>query len=116
LWRWFEDAKSAAARLKRVPIRRQLYRYQVVAEALPAKLETGRVYLVEDDSYLEQAAMICPCGCGATLHLNLLADERPVWTVTTHQDGTVSLMPSVWRRVGCKSHFWLRSGDVEWCE
>ena len=41
--------------------------------------------------------------------------DRPGWKLRDHWDGTASLAPSVWRKVGCKSHFWLRKGRVEWC-
>lgn len=44
--------------------------------------------------------MLCPCGCGQTLHMSLLAEDRPRWEVTVHDDGTPSLHPSVWRRWG----------------
>lgn len=74
------------------------------------------MYIVQEDSYEEQAAMICPCGCGRVLQMNLLPDERPCWQVTHHRDGTVSLHPSVWRMKECKSHFWFRSGRVYWVE
>ncbi|MFD1328853.1 DUF6527 family protein [Mycoplana ramosa] len=59
--------------------------------------------------------MICPCGCRAVLHMNLLPDERPCWRVTRHMDGSTSLHPSVWRQKECKSHFWFRKGRVKWC-
>ncbi|MGE3467038.1 MAG: DUF6527 family protein [Pyrinomonadaceae bacterium] len=58
--------------------------------------------------------MICPCGCGRTLHMNLLPDERPFWTARQHDDGSTTLHPSVWRQKDCQSHFWLRQGRVHW--
>ncbi len=87
---------------------------QIVHDNLPKQLKPKTLYIVEDDGYQEQAAMICPCGCGRTLHMNLLPDERPCWKVTRHEDGTATLHPSVWRQVECKSHFWFRRGKVEW--
>ncbi|MER9417949.1 DUF6527 family protein [Mesorhizobium sp. M0306] len=59
--------------------------------------------------------MLCPCGCRRVLHMNLLADERPCWRLTRHDDGTTTLHPSVWRKTDCGSHFWFRRGRVEWC-
>ncbi|WP_246471270.1 DUF6527 family protein [Aminobacter carboxidus] len=58
--------------------------------------------------------MLCPCGCRRVLHMNLLADERPCWRLTRHDDGTTTLHPSVWRKTDCGSHFWFRRGRVEW--
>jgi hypothetical protein len=81
---------------------------------LPKSLARRTIYLVEDDGYREQAAMLCPCGCGHVIQLNLLADERPCWSATAHSDGTVSLHPSVWGKKGCRSHFWFRHGRVQW--
>ena len=91
------------------------YKTSVVEEILPDTLKRRTLYIVKEDGYEEQAAMICPCGCKQILHMNLLPDERPCWGVTTHSDGSASLHPSVWRKVGCKSHFWFRHGRVKWC-
>jgi hypothetical protein len=91
------------------------YRTQVVDDVLPKTLQRKILYVVQDDGFLEQAAMVCPCGCGRTLHMNLLSDERPVWNLTQHNDGTATLHPSVWRQKDCGSHFWFRHGRVTWC-
>ncbi|MFP7725844.1 DUF6527 family protein [Lysobacter sp. D1-1-M9] len=56
--------------------------------------------------------MVCPCGCQATLHLNLFADQRPCWRLNLESGG--SLTPSVWRREHCGAHFWFRGGRVYW--
>ncbi len=86
-----------------------------VNESLPNRLEKNVLYIVIEDDYSEQAAMICPCGCDSILHMNLLLDERPCWRVIMHEDKTASLHPSVWRKTGCKSHFWFKRGKIEWC-
>lgn len=90
------------------------YQTRQVEEYLPEQLDKNCLYIVSEDGFLEQAAFVCPCGCNSILHLNLITDERPCWTVTTHDDGTSTLHPSVWRKVGCKSHFWLRNGVINW--
>lgn len=92
------------------------YRTELVRDRLPSELEPNVLYVVEDDGFLEQAAMVCPCGCKSTLHMNLLPDERPCWRVEQNADGSASLFPSVWRQVGCRSHFWFREGRVDWCD
>ena len=91
------------------------YATLLVEDALPKQLKRRTLYIVEEDGFQEQAAMICPCGCRAILHMNLLADERPCWRVTHHDDGTATLHPSVWRKKECGSHFWFRNGRVVWC-
>jgi hypothetical protein len=87
----------------------------VRVEELPDKLDCLTLYAVGEGDYLWFAAMICPCGCGQTLHMSLLKDERPRWKLTEHPDGTASLVPSIWRVKGCRSHFWLKRGKIEWC-
>lgn len=92
------------------------YRTVIVEEGLPGLMRRRTLYIVEEDGYQEQAAMICPCGCGRVLQMNLLPDERPCWRMTQHDDGTATLYPSVWRKKDCSSHFWFRRGRVEWCK
>ncbi|MGC2966215.1 DUF6527 family protein [Paraburkholderia aspalathi] len=87
----------------------------IKVEDFPATLESAKVYLAGEGTNLWGAAMICPCGCGEVIELNLLNQVRPCWSAEEHPDGTVSLAPSVWRQKGCKSHFFLRRGEVEWC-
>jgi hypothetical protein len=86
-----------------------------VEDCLPDNLKLKTLYVVHENGAFEQAAMLCPCACGQILHMNLLQDERPCWKVTHHSDGTASLHPSVWRKKGCRSHFWFQRGNVQWC-
>ncbi|NGO53013.1 DUF6527 family protein [Allomesorhizobium camelthorni] len=111
---WFNSfLRRARARLDRWL--HPPYRTLMAQEALPKKLRRKTIYIVEEDGFEEQAAMLCPCGCRRVLHMNLLPDERPCWRLTRHEDGTASLHPSVWRKKDCGSHFWFRRGRVEWC-
>ncbi len=64
----------------------------------------------EGTGHLWFVAMQCPCGCRDTLFMNLQDGQKPRWTVEDHDDGTATLSPSVWRKVGCRSHFFLRRG------
>jgi Family of unknown function (DUF6527) len=91
------------------------YRTLMVEESLPKKLKRRTLYVVREDGFEEQAAMLCPCRCRRVLQMNLLQDERPCWRLIRHMDGTASLEPSVWRKRDCGSHFWFRHGRVEWC-
>ena len=91
------------------------YRTVLVEEALPDRLGRRTLYIVQEDGFYEQAALLCPCGCQRVLHMNLLPDERPCWHLTRHIDGTTTLYPSVWRKNDCGSHFWFRRGRVQWC-
>ena len=91
------------------------YRTIEVQDSLPAELVRRTVYIVREDGFDEQVALLCPCGCGRVLQMNLLPDERPCWRVMRNADGTVTLDPSVWRKKDCGSHFWLRAGRIRWC-
>lgn len=101
LWRWLRPGPAPWATAH--------------VEELPDDPRPRTVYLAGEGPYLWSAAMLCPCGCGETIRLNLLREARPCWAVERHPDGTVSIEPSVWRRLGCRSHFFLRRGRVEWC-
>lgn len=87
----------------------------VEAADLPDKIQPHEVYLVGENGFLWYVAMLCPCGCGETMQLSCLPDARPRWTVTRHADSTVSLHPSVARTKGCRSHFFLKEGQIVWC-
>lgn len=93
---------------------RPRFHLEYVQEDIPDIPKLKTLYVVNEDSTPWSVAMVCPCGCRSILHLNLLPDERPMWTVTRHDDMTVSLSPSVWRKVGCQSHFWVRHSRVYW--
>lgn len=84
-------------------------------EELPDAVAGGQLYVVGDDGFAWCAALLCPCGCGETLQMSLLSEGRPRWKFEEHNDGTPTLHPSVWRQVGCRSHFVLRKGVVIWC-
>ena len=87
----------------------------VRVEDLPDKMQRSRVYVAGEGEHVWAAAMLCPCGCDDRIELNLLPQVRPRWEIQEHDDGTVSLHPSVWRQKGCKSHFVLNHGRIRWC-
>lgn len=103
---WWRGPPSAPIRPVRTAAR---------VEELPDALDPTRVYLVGERAHLWSVAMLCPCGCGADLHMNLVPGNYACWSVVEHEDETVSLSPSVNRTTGCRSHFFLRRGAVEWC-
>lgn len=112
LMKWIRRALLWAARLFSTT---RVYGTRVVEEALPQKIADKTIYIVQEDGFLEYASMLCPCGCGTMLYMNLIPDMRPFWNVTWHENGTVSLYPSVWRQKTCKAHFWFKKGQVQWC-
>lgn len=84
-------------------------------DSLPEELPRRDIVLARDDDDDWCVGFRCPCGCGERLELMLLKEVKPHWTLSTGQSGA-TLYPSVWRRTGCRSHFWLREGKVLWCD
>ncbi len=88
------------------------YRTEGVPE-LPEQGERAVVYLVgEQNKWALQFK--CPCGCGDNIILNLLRDADPCWRYTLDAAGEMTISPSIRRVVGCKSHFFIVKGRVEW--
>ena len=86
-----------------------------MVEESPEELRRGEIYLVGENGHFSCVGMMCPCGCGEVIQLNLVAGTRPVWAVERDSDtGAVTLRPSIWRTSGCRSHFLVRGGRVQW--
>lgn len=117
LWRAIGAAASFPVRwlLARWPWRKSRRFRGERVEEFPDALQRAKIYLAGEGDNLWAAALICPCGCGDVIELNLLKQARPCWSVQEHQDGSVSIDPSVWRSKGCKSHFYVRHGRIDWC-
>ncbi len=105
LWHWL------ASWLVRKP--KPLRTIQI--EELLEKIRPDVVYVLGEGSQKWFVAMLCPCGCGETVQVSLLADAKPRWRLIEYPDGTISLEPSIWRRAGCRSHFYLKRGIIQWC-
>lgn len=101
LWSWFSPSEPIWKNCR--------------VDDLPGQPRGHCVYLVVEDDQVWQVAMLCPCGCGDLIQLCVLPESSPNWVVTAHLDGTVTLSPSVWKTTGCRSHFFLRSGRIQWC-
>jgi hypothetical protein len=55
--------------------------------------------------------LMCPCGCGEILPVNLDERSGPAWRLYRGERG-LSLYPSVWRESGCESHFVIWRDDI----
>lgn len=88
----------------------------VAGDTLPDKLPPRDLVVARDAGEDWCVGLRCPCGCGQRLEMMLLKEVRPRWDVSVDRGGHVSLHPSVWLREGCRSHFWVRSGKIVWCE
>lgn len=83
---------------------------------IPDRLRVDHIYIAGENGYLWYIAMLCPCGCQEVLYMSLMPEGRPRWHIQQNADNTISLRPSVHRKIGCKSHFFLKSSRIEWCK
>ena len=85
-------------------------------EDYPEIVDENTFYVVGNLSRPQYALFKCPCGCEATIELNLNRSSRPCWRIKWSPLGTVSISPSINRKVGCQSHFFLTKSSVIWCK
>lgn len=91
-------------------------RLRVIAgDSLPKRLPRRDLVLARDDGEDWCVGLRCPCGCGDSLELLVVAEAKPRWDIAIDKMGKPSLSPSIWRKTGCHSHFWLSNGRVRWC-
>lgn len=84
-----------------------------IAES-PQTLRPRRLYVTRHAHGPAFGFMLCPCGCGETIHLRFMGERRPRWSLES-LSGRATVFPSVWRQTGCRSHFFLRHGRIDWC-
>jgi uncharacterized protein DUF6527 len=106
--------KKRLNRIKKWIASKKRFKYDVVSE-LPSHLIPRVIYIEENQKYPWQIVMICPCGCGSNLHMNLINEYDPFWEYEIDKKDRISLHPSVHRFVGCKSHFFIKKGVIIWC-
>ena len=91
------------------------FRFTVVLEE-PELPQPNRIYLVGDEGRPWKGVLLCPCGCGDLIELNLSPPGPPLWRVERIDGQRITMHPSIWRTAGCRSHFWIRDGEIVWCE
>lgn len=92
-------------------------RLEVVAgDSLPAKMPKYNLVLARDGNEDWSIGFLCPCGCKRKIELLLVPEAKPHWCLTVDNKGRPTLSPSVWLKGGCRSHFWVRNGRIDWCD
>ncbi len=110
LWHWILGRKTTSSSSPEA----DSY-YQVEnAEDVPEYISNHAIFVIQDGNEPELLAFKCPCGCEATILLNLLSDTKPQWHFKISDGIIITISPSIWRTVGCKSHFWVVEGNVKW--
>ena len=80
----------------------------------PEDIKSNIVYVVGGDDYEKWAYLKCPDNCGEVIMLNLSKSKDPSWTVKQDKKGRVTIHPSIHKLDGCKSHFWIKKGNIIW--
>lgn len=104
-WRWIEDWWTP---VRRVGI--------AAGDVLPSEMPSKDLVLVQYGGEDWSVGFLCPCGCGESIELALLKEVRPRWDLIINEKGLPTLHPSVWKKTGCKSHFWLKNGVIHWAK
>lgn len=94
------------------------YRDVVIVEHVAAARETvtrqpDSIALIYRGHY-RNAVLICPCGCSDVLVLNLDRNVGTTFWNLRLRESQLTLMPSIWRRDGCRAHFVLEENRVWW--
>lgn len=87
----------------------------VTVSDVPDTPREGTLYLVGDPPLFWQAVLKCPCGCRATIQLPMDDAKSTNWKLIGSNWAQPTLVPSVDKTSGCRSHFVLRAGKVIWC-
>lgn len=106
--RWWRDTWARFGPTRRLVL--------VEGDSLPKSVPRRNIVLAREDGEDWCVGMHCPCGCGDVIELLLILEAKPRWDISIDSRDRPSLAPSVWRKTGCKSHFWLRKGRVQWCD
>jgi hypothetical protein len=79
-------------------------------EARPLMARPGDAVLISRGQP-RSLVMVCPCGCGEHLTINLDSRSGPAWRLIKRH-GKLTLYPSVWRESGCQSHFVVWQNEI----
>ena len=110
--------KKWAKKLRRLLCRQKgghhpTYKFRMVT-VQPAVVRRHVLYILSHQGCHWEILLQCPCGCGEILHVNLLEEIKPFWKYRVDKCRKVTLFPSLHRKVGCRSHFFIRKGKVVW--
>ena len=87
-------------------------------EDLPHNPQRDCLYIIGGREYPYYAAVVCPRKkCKNVVHLEISSDVQHRWKFTEHDDGSITLSPSIHvTKLPCKCHYWIKRGRVSWAE
>ena len=89
--------------------------HSVIVEEMPGNLKPGILYIFDNAGYHWQMVMLCPCGCGDVLFINLVDTHNPYWKYYLDNRSRITLRPSLHRKDRCRSHFFITKNKINWC-
>lgn len=87
---------------------------EVRGDSPSGQLPSRDLVLLREGGEAWSIMMRCPCGCGQPVELPLIREARPRWSLQMDLNGHPTLAPSIWRREGCRAHYYVRDGKVLW--
>lgn len=81
----------------------------------PKDLVPGVLVVVEGGGKQKWVCFQCPGGCGNRFQLSLNPSLRPRWLVESDWLGRPTIFPSIHQKDTCCAHFWVKTGEIEWC-
>jgi hypothetical protein len=81
----------------------------------PEEIKQGQAFIVGNTKIRKWICFQCPDGCGEMIHLSLISTTTPHWSISVDWLGQPTVFPSVRKLDGCKSHFWIKTGKIDWC-
>lgn len=84
------------------------------SEALKLLSSAGDIAVVRRGGVDRWLVMRCPSNCGDDIILNVDPRAGRAWRIYRRKNG-LSIFPSVWRDIGCKSHFIVWRDRILWC-
>lgn len=111
IWQWLRKIFFPVSTPSKIG--EEEFRFMVVDD-IPDILPDKMIFILNEGYLDESLSFKCPCGCNEHIHLNLLKDSSPLWNYEI-VDEEITISPSVWRTIGCKSHFFIRKNLIIWC-
>jgi Family of unknown function (DUF6527) len=89
---------------------------RVAVHPAPEEIKLGVMVIVGDRHLQKWACFQCPGMCGEVIKISLNSKQRPCWKVNTDRLNRPTVAPSVRQLNTCSCHFWIREGNVQWCD
>lgn len=81
----------------------------------PNELRPDEIVAVVAGDETKWLCFLCPCDSGEIVRLAVSKTRRPAWTYTADRLGRPTIHPSIWQLDGCRCHFWVKKGEIDWC-